>query len=85
MISKLVVDRIAGSPDVNERSRKKMGNQAREIEPLAYSIADACKIISIGRTRLYELLSDGTIQSVRVGRRRLVKADSIRALVNQAA
>lgn len=52
--------------------------------PLAYSITDACRVTSIGRTRLYELIAEGKIATVRVGRRRLVKAESIRALVQAA-
>lgn len=53
-------------------------------QPLAYSVADACRITSIGRTRLYELMAEGRISSVVVGRRRLIKAESIRALVEAA-
>jgi excisionase family DNA binding protein len=52
--------------------------------PLAYSINDACRVTSIGRTRLYELIAEGKLATVQVGRRRLVKADSIRALVQAA-
>lgn len=53
-------------------------------QPLTYSVADACRITSIGRTRLYELMADGTIASVVIGRRRLVKAESIHKLVEAA-
>lgn len=52
--------------------------------PLAYSITDACRVTSIGRTRLYELIAEGRLATVQVGRRRLVKADSIRNLVEAA-
>lgn len=40
-----------------------------EIERIAVSIPTACKMTSIGRTRLYELLASGEIEFVRVGRR----------------
>jgi excisionase family DNA binding protein len=53
-------------------------------QPLTYSVADACRITSIGRTKLYELISQGKVATVVVGRRRLVRADSIRKLVEAA-
>ena len=33
------------------------------------------------RTKLYELINNGTLRTVLVGRKRLVNADSLRALV----
>lgn len=53
-------------------------------QPLTYSVADACRVTSIKRTRMYELIGDGTIASVVIGRRRLVKAESLRKLVEAA-
>lgn len=50
-------------------------------EPLAYSIADACRVTSIGKTRIYELLALGTLRSVKVGKRTLIPAKSLKALV----
>lgn len=37
----------------------------------------------LGKTKLYALMRDGHLESVRVGRRRLVKADSLRALLEK--
>lgn len=62
-----------------------MNLETHRHEPLAYSIAEACRTTSIGRTRLYELIKEGQVATVLVGRRRLVKADSIRALLAKAA
>jgi excisionase family DNA binding protein len=53
-------------------------------EPIAYSVNDAIRVTSIKRTRLYQLINDGTIETVKVGGRRLVKVDSIKRLVNAA-
>lgn len=50
-------------------------------EPIAYSIKEACRISSIGKTRLYELINQGCLQVTKVGRRTLVSADSLRQLV----
>lgn len=52
-------------------------------EPLAYTIHDACRISSIGRTRLYELIKAGKLESRKVGRRTLVLAVSLRRLIEE--
>jgi excisionase family DNA binding protein len=41
------------------------------------SIADLQEIVPIGRTKLYSLLSEGSIPSYTVGRRRLVKRGDV--------
>ena len=51
------------------------------LQPLAYTIADACRVSSIGRTRLYSYISEGRLETRKLGRRTLVLADSLRALV----
>lgn len=56
-----------------------------EHEPLAYSVKEACRVTSIGRTRLYELIAAGRLHSTRVGGRRIVLADSLRALIEGEA
>jgi excisionase family DNA binding protein len=54
-----------------------------DIEPLAYSVADAAKALSISRARLYQLMDDGTIASVALGRRRLVRREAIVDLLDR--
>lgn len=54
-------------------------------EPLAYSIKDACHATSLGRTRLYELINGGEIEVIKIGRRTLVTAASLRRLIKQEA
>ncbi len=49
--------------------------------PLVYSINEACRISSIGRTRLYELINSQQLEVVRIGRRTLVKAQSLHRLL----
>ncbi|MBT2133965.1 helix-turn-helix domain-containing protein [Croceibacterium sp. LX-88] len=53
--------------------------------PLAYSVADACRVTSIGRTRLYELIGQGKIATRKIGRRTLIPADALRAFVEGEA
>ena len=52
---------------------------------LAIRITDAAKALSIGRTTVYQLINDGTLQTIKVGRRRLILTQSIRQLCDQPA
>ncbi len=49
--------------------------------PLAYSVADACRVSSLGRTRLYQLIAENRIESCLIGKRRLIVAASLRRLI----
>lgn len=44
------------------------------------SISQAAESLSIGRSKTYELINEGKLVTVMIGRRRLIRADSIRAL-----
>jgi excisionase family DNA binding protein len=57
---------------------------ARQVEPLVYTIPDACKLLSIARSSVYRLLDSGKLGSVTIGKRRLITAASIRALAGIA-
>ncbi|GAA4780140.1 helix-turn-helix domain-containing protein [Novosphingobium ginsenosidimutans] len=54
-------------------------------EPLAYSVADACKVSSIGKTNLYKLIANGKLEARKVGKRTLIPAASLRALIEPGA
>lgn len=41
------------------------------------SIAEACKAVGFGRTKLYELMEDGAVETTKIGRRRLVRVPSL--------
>lgn len=53
----------------------------RTPEPIAYSVADACRVSSLGRTRLYQLIGEGRLKVRKVGKRTLIPAASLRALI----
>jgi len=42
-----------------------------------YTIQEACWTLAVGATKLYELIKEGHLQSLKVGRRTLITADSI--------
>jgi excisionase family DNA binding protein len=54
-------------------------------QPLAYSVADAIRVSSIKKTRLYQLIAEGRLQVRKVGKRTLIPAASLRALIEGEA
>lgn len=50
--------------------------------PITVSVNQACIMLGIGRTKMYELINGGQLKTGKVGRRTLVLTDSIRAFVN---
>lgn len=48
------------------------------------TIPEACRISGLGRSFLYELMANDKLRSVKVGNRRLIHVDSLRALLNAA-
>ena len=51
-------------------------------EPLLCSIPEAASVLGISRSTAYELISQRRLLTVQIGRRRLVKTESIRAIAN---
>ena len=49
--------------------------------PLLCSVAEAALSLGIGKTKAYELISDGLLDTVSIGSRRLVKVASLHRLV----
>lgn len=50
--------------------------------PIAMSIASAADYIGVGRTTVYKLIRNGALESMKVGRRRLVTIKSIVGLIS---
>jgi excisionase family DNA binding protein len=51
------------------------------MERLLASINETSEALRVGRTSVYSMLSDGRLEAIKVGRRRLVKVESIRRLI----
>ena len=49
----------------------------------ACTVAEACEATSLGRTKLYELIGEGLLDTTTIGRRRLVLVRSLRALLEE--
>jgi hypothetical protein len=52
-----------------------------DIYPLAISIADAVKMVGLGRTSLYAAISSGRLKTRKAGRRTLVEVEELRQFV----
>src|SRR4051812_28772434 len=50
---------------------------------ITVSIGNFCRISDIGRSKTYELLSTGALDSLKIGKRRLIILDSYRKLIEQ--
>jgi excisionase family DNA binding protein len=50
------------------------------MEPITVTVNDAAKALGIGRVTLYKHIKSGTIETIVLGGRRLVKVASLRRL-----
>lgn len=50
------------------------------MDALLCSIPDAAKALNLGRSKVYELISAGRLETITIGRRRLVRVNSVRTL-----
>lgn len=55
----------------------------KKIEPLTVRIATAVRITGLSRSRIYELIQSGDLETVKVGRATLVQFGSLKALVGE--
>jgi len=55
----------------------------QKIEPLTVRISTAVRITGLSRSRIYELIQSGDIDTVKVGRATLVQFQSLKALVSR--
>ncbi len=54
------------------------------MQPIFLSINETAKALGLGRTSIYGLLRSGRLEAVKLGRRTLVKVESIRRLIETA-
>jgi excisionase family DNA binding protein len=53
-----------------------------EVEPILCSVPNACAIIGLGMSGLYELIGAGKIVAVKSGTRTLIRVDSLHKYAN---
>ncbi len=52
-------------------------------EPLVVNVEDAMRLSNLGRTYIYQLINDGSIASIKRGKRRLIEYASLKAFLTQ--
>lgn len=55
------------------------------MDTLLCSIPDAAQALGVGRSKIYTLIGEGRLETVNIGRRRLVRVSSIRAIATGEA
>lgn len=55
------------------------------VEAILCSQVEAGKVLAIGKTKLSELIAHGELETIRIGRRRLVKIASLKRLAGVEA
>lgn len=53
------------------------------VEPLLVTVTDACAILGIGITTLYDLMNEGKLERIKIGRSTRIKMSSIRAFIGE--
>ena len=54
---------------------------SHSLRPRAYRIADFCRAFGLSRSTVYTLISEGRLESVLIGGRRLIPADAAERLL----
>ena len=54
-----------------------------KMQAITTSISETARALGLGRTSVYLLINEGKLATVKVGRRRLVKVESLRRLVEE--
>lgn len=55
---------------------------APDVQKLAVGITEASAMSALGRSTLYELMASGELTYVKIGSRRLILVESLRALLD---
>ena len=53
------------------------------VEPICVRINDAARMIGVGRTKLYELIATGELETVKIGKAMRVTTASLHELVRR--
>lgn len=54
------------------------------MQPITATINDTAKALGLGRTSIYSLIREGRLEAIKMGRRTLIKVESIHRLIASA-
>ncbi len=55
----------------------------QSVEPICVRVNDAARMIGVGRTKLYELISSGELESIKIGKATRITTASLHKLVER--
>jgi excisionase family DNA binding protein len=55
----------------------------QSVEPICVRVNDAARMIGVGRTKLYELISNGELETVKIGKSTRITTASLHRLVER--
>ncbi|MEE4209466.1 MAG: helix-turn-helix domain-containing protein [Parvularcula sp.] len=58
-------------------------SRQQTVEPICVRVNDAARMIGVGRTKLYELISSGELETVKIGKATRITTASLHKLVEQ--
>ena len=58
-----------------------MNDDINRIQREGLSIAEACAMAGIGKTKIYQAISDGNLKARKFGKRRIILRDDLRAFL----
>lgn len=71
--------------NTNEGAREGQGQPvAHTLEPISVRIATAVKLTGICRSTIYELIGDGTLETVKIGRSTFILYPSLKRLFERS-
>ena len=72
-----------GPPTIAGRLREQMHDEkGLPLAPLAVTVDQACDLVGVRRTKLYELVRTGQLRLVKIGRRSVIPFDDLKKLVS---
>jgi excisionase family DNA binding protein len=63
------------------RTARRLSRQHSRSKPETADINETGRLLGVGRSMVYELIGNGTLPSLQIGKRRLVRRSAIRQLV----
>lgn len=55
------------------------------VTPISVGVVDAAQMVGVSRSRMYELMNEGSVRSTMIGGRRVILVSSLKQLVGEAA
>ncbi|EAP89371.1 hypothetical protein OA2633_08904 [Oceanicaulis sp. HTCC2633] len=55
------------------------------VQRAAYSVLDAASYLGVSRSQVYRLLAEGSLDSLKIGTRRLIRRDALDALIERSS